>query len=83
MQVERFNDTEQAFDEVGARRLYYLSLEFLMGRALSNSVYCLGLVSISVRIIHPYTLNPEPPSATASALPRPGSWVYCPGLVRG
>jgi glycogen/starch/alpha-glucan phosphorylase-like protein len=42
--VERFNDTEQFFEETGARRLYYLSLEFLMGRALSNGVYCLGLV---------------------------------------
>ena len=32
--VERYNDTEQIFDEKGARRVYYLSLEFLMGRTL-------------------------------------------------
>ena len=41
--VERFNDTDQNFNESGARRIYYLSLEFLMGRALCNSVYSLGL----------------------------------------
>jgi hypothetical protein len=40
---ERYNDTEQAFDEAGARRLCYLSIEFLMGRALCNSVQALGL----------------------------------------
>ncbi|EKX33321.1 glucan phosphorylase [Guillardia theta CCMP2712] len=42
--VERFNDTEQLFDDVRARRVYYLSLEFLMGRTLSNCVHSLGLV---------------------------------------
>jgi starch phosphorylase len=40
---ERFNDTEQAFEEAGARRLCYLSIEFLMGRALCNAVQALGL----------------------------------------
>jgi starch phosphorylase len=42
--VERHNDTQQVFDEKGARMLYYVSMEFLMGRTLSNSVHSLGLV---------------------------------------
>ncbi|KAJ1479642.1 glycosyl transferase, partial [Baffinella frigidus] len=41
--VERANDTEQLFDDMGARRVYYLSLEFLMGRTLCNAVSSLGL----------------------------------------
>ena len=35
--------TEQRYQEAGAKRLYYLSMEFLMGRTLGNTLINLGL----------------------------------------
>ena len=36
-------ETEKRYEETGAKRIYYLSLEFLMGRSLGNNLYNLGL----------------------------------------
>ena len=41
--MERWQDTHDAYDTVDAKHAYYLSLEFLMGRALSNAALNLGL----------------------------------------
>ena len=41
--MERWQDTHDAYNNVDARHAYYLSLEFLMGRALSNAALNLGL----------------------------------------
>ncbi|MBK1641111.1 glycogen phosphorylase [Chromatium okenii] len=41
--VERWKNTRNAYDEADCKRTYYLSLEFLMGRALSNAMLNLGL----------------------------------------
>ncbi len=43
--MERWKRTRQAYDEAGCKRTYYLSLEFLMGRALSNAMLNLGINS--------------------------------------
>ena len=37
--------TEERYRQAQAKRLYYLSIEFLMGRSLSNNLYNLGLFS--------------------------------------
>src|SRR5262245_11673167 len=42
--MERWIRTHQAYYEHDAKRVYYLSLEFLMGRTLGNSLINLGLV---------------------------------------
>ncbi|RHZ79651.1 hypothetical protein Glove_143g17 [Diversispora epigaea] len=41
--IKRWNDTQQAHAEVGPKRVYYLSLEFLLGRSLDNALLNLGL----------------------------------------
>ncbi len=42
--VERLFATEQQYRETDAKRLYYLSLEFLIGRSLHNNLINLGLL---------------------------------------
>ena len=41
--MERWKSTQQGYRNAGCKRAYYLSLEFLMGRALGNAVLNLGL----------------------------------------
>jgi len=40
--MERWNQTNIALERENARRTYYLSLEFLMGRLLGNALFSLG-----------------------------------------
>jgi starch phosphorylase len=42
--MERWIRTQDAYYEHDAKRVYYMSLEFLMGRTLGNSIVNLGLV---------------------------------------
>ncbi|MEE4253240.1 MAG: glycogen/starch/alpha-glucan phosphorylase [Desulfuromusa sp.] len=41
--MERWTHTRYAYEESGCKRTHYLSLEFLMGRALGNAVLNLGV----------------------------------------
>jgi glycogen phosphorylase len=42
--VERWLDTQQAYYNSDDKRVYYISMEFLMGRALGNSLINLGIL---------------------------------------
>jgi len=44
MLVERWLDTQQSYYINDAKRVYYISMEFLMGRTLSNSMINLGIM---------------------------------------
>ena len=44
MLVERWLDTQQSYYNNDSKRVYYLSMEFLMGRTLGNSLINLGLM---------------------------------------
>jgi starch phosphorylase len=41
--IESWNDTNQHYRETNPKRVYYMSMEFLMGRSLLNSLYNLDL----------------------------------------
>ena len=41
--MERWNDTQEGYYNSNEKRIYYLSMEFLMGRALCNNLINLGI----------------------------------------
>ncbi|GBC03217.1 hypothetical protein RclHR1_05010017 [Rhizophagus clarus] len=41
--IKRWNETQQTHTEADSKRVYYLSLEFLLGRSLDNALLNLGL----------------------------------------
>ncbi|MCU0735677.1 MAG: glycogen/starch/alpha-glucan phosphorylase, partial [Methylotetracoccus sp.] len=41
--MERWNNTLYAYEETDCRKTYYLSLEYLLGRTLSNAILNLGI----------------------------------------
>ena len=50
---------KQANNQSGGKRIYYLCMEFLVGRSLKNNLYNLGLTDIYDKILkkHGYDLN--------------------------
>lgn len=43
--VDGMLETEERYQEQGSKRLFYLSMEFLMGQSLSNNLYNLGILA--------------------------------------
>eukprot|EP01129_Flabellula_baltica_P012092 TRINITY_DN5405_c0_g1_i1.p1 TRINITY_DN5405_c0_g1~~TRINITY_DN5405_c0_g1_i1.p1 ORF type:complete len:905 (-),score=220.09 TRINITY_DN5405_c0_g1_i1:50-2764(-) len=57
--VERWKDTELHFQSEKKKRVYYLSLEFLMGRTLQNSLANLELVDIHAESLRQFGIRLE------------------------
>ncbi|MDQ6955521.1 MAG: glycogen/starch/alpha-glucan phosphorylase [Mariprofundaceae bacterium] len=57
--MECWKNTKDAYEEQDGKRAYYLSLEFLMGRALGNAILNLGLDKESTDALHMLGLELE------------------------
>jgi len=57
--MECWKNTKEAHEEQDKKRAYYLSLEFLMGRALGNAVLNLGLDEQTTEALHKLGLDVE------------------------
>src|SRR5688500_4511843 len=57
--VKRWIQTQQTYYKVDAKRVYYLSLEFLMGRALGNNLVNLKLMTEAPEALHEPGLDLE------------------------
>jgi len=45
--IDGMMETDERYNDQDAKRLYYLSMEFLMGRALGNNLYNLGIFDLA------------------------------------
>ena len=52
-------DFNKRGDEAGAKRVYYLSMEFLMGRSLKNNLYNLNLTKTFEKVLKGYGIKLE------------------------
>ena len=50
--IERWIKTQDTYYEQDAKRVYYMSLEFLMGRTLGNSLVNMGLLDQTSKALH-------------------------------
>ena len=44
--MDKMYETISRYNQVGTKRIYYLSIEYLIGRSLENNLYNLGLYDI-------------------------------------
>ena len=57
--MEQFIDTAKIHHEKNTRRMYYLSLEYLMGRLMTNNLYNTGLYEVARQAFAELGLNME------------------------
>jgi len=57
--MERWKETRFAYEDRNARRTCYLSLEFLMGRALGNAMFNLGVTGAVSGLLRDYGIRME------------------------
>ena len=57
--VERWKQTQRTYNRQDCRRTYYLSLEFLLGRAMGNAMLNLGVTDEATRALHEFGLMME------------------------
>jgi glycogen phosphorylase len=53
----RWAQTQETYSRQDAKRIYYLSAEFLLGRALSNNLHALGLYDAAKRLLQEHNLE--------------------------
>ncbi|MDD5320849.1 MAG: glycogen/starch/alpha-glucan family phosphorylase [Methylococcales bacterium] len=56
---ERWSKTYDAYRDTDCKHAWYLSMEFLMGRTLSNAILSLGVSNVVESVMHAYGLDIE------------------------
>ena len=59
LMIDRLLETEQRYRELDSKRLYYLSMEFLMGRWLSDNLCNLGLMEKCQAVLAEFNIHLE------------------------
>ncbi|HEY5652740.1 MAG TPA: glycogen/starch/alpha-glucan phosphorylase, partial [Pontiella sp.] len=59
MAVDGFIATQKQYLEQDVRRVNYLSMEYLIGKMLSNNIYALGIEKIATDALKPFNLSLE------------------------
>src|SRR5215510_14611042 len=89
--IDRLLETEQRYSQQDAKRLYYLSMEFLMGRWLSDNLCnlrlyepCRQILQEEYGVILAGVLEVEPDAGLAneSHTRLPASWLQSPVTLR-
>jgi glycogen phosphorylase len=57
--IDGLNATEEAVRKRGAKRVYYLSMEFLIGRSLANNLTSLGLMQVFRDVAQRFGINTQ------------------------
>ncbi len=57
--LDRWNETQQTYYDQDAKRVYYLSMEFLMGRTLENSLFNMRALAVSKKALEELDYNLE------------------------
>jgi glycogen phosphorylase len=57
--IDRMIETERRFLKADAKRLYYLSMEFLVGRSLGNNLINLGIYDLGLKMASEFGLDFE------------------------
>lgn len=57
--IEKWLETQELYHSKKPKRVFYISMEFLMGRTLSNSLICLGLYDIAKSVAEEMGLDLE------------------------
>jgi len=55
--IERWIKTQVTYTKAKPKRVFYISMEFLMGRTLSNSLICLGLYDVAKEALNQMGYN--------------------------
>jgi starch phosphorylase len=50
--IEKWNDTQEYYLDKKVKRVYYFSIEYLLGRALSNTISNLNLKNEYTQVTH-------------------------------
>ncbi|CAK0780012.1 glycogen phosphorylase [Gammaproteobacteria bacterium] len=57
--TDRWMDTQRVHEEMDAKQVYYLSLEFLIGRSLTNGLINLGILGVVRDVLTEAGISPE------------------------
>ncbi len=59
LMMERYLSTERRYQRGNVKRVYYLSMEFLVGSSLANNLINLGITDVASKVLRDFNMNLE------------------------